>query len=155
MNPYLSSAFHQIRLAIDSVIEMLHALPEAEWNAKPVPGKRSYLELVSHLSLICKADLLILNGASLPEMEAYYENNKPQTLQELKENLTANYNELVKEFSGYSEDELFEVKESYWGVKYTRYEWLLEILGHLYHHRSQFHTYLSMDLKEVKVQLFE
>ncbi len=155
MNNYLSSVFHQIKVAIDSVIGILNQLSEADLQSKPIPDKRSYLELLAHISLICKADLLILNGASITEMNAYYEKNTPETIEEIKKNLIVNYNELVKEFSCYSEEDLFEHKESYWGVKYTRFEWLLEILSHLYHHRSQLHSYISIDLKQIKVQLFE
>lgn len=155
MNNYILSVFHQIKVAIDSVIEIINQFPEAELESKPINNKRSYLELLSHISLLCKADLLILNEASQKEMEIYYERNKPETIEELKEHLLKNFNELVKEFSSYSDEKLFEYTKSYWGVCYSRYEWLLEILSHLYHHRSQLHSYLLIDSKKIKVQLFE
>lgn len=155
MNKYVSSVFHQIKIAVDSVIEIINQLPETDLNSKPIDDKRSYIELLSHISLICKADLLILNEASLIEMQEYYERNTLRTIEEIKKKLILNYNELVEEFSCFSEEELFEYKESYWGVRYTRFEWLLEILSHLYHHRSQLHSYISIDFKEIKFQLFE
>ncbi|OWR27268.1 hypothetical protein CDO73_23800 [Saccharibacillus sp. O23] len=155
MNTYLTPVFHQIKIAIDSVDEMLDQLSDADLESTPINGKRSYAELLSHIALICQADLLISNEATSTEMDLYYASNAPTTIAEIKKSLLANYNELVETFSRYSEEELFEQKKSYWGVEYTRFEWLLEILGHVYHHRGQLHTYISMDRKDVKVQLFE
>lgn len=41
--------------------------------------------------------------------------------------------------------------DSYWEVTYSRYEWLLEIVAHIYHHRGQLHAILvhsyGLDLK--------
>lgn len=155
MNTYVASALHQIRIAIDSVDEMLNQLSETDLESTPIHGKRTYAELLSHIALICQADLLISNEATSTEMQLYYEKNTPTTIAEIKQSLLANYDELVETFSGYSEEELFEQKKSYWGVRYTRFEWLLEILSHVYHHRAQLYAYMSMDLRDVKVQLFE
>ena len=56
----------------------------------------------------------------------------------------------------FNEEELHQEMTSYWGTTYSRYEWLLEIIAHLYHHRGQLHSILvhcyGMDLN---VQLFE
>ena len=42
------------------------------------------------------------------------------------------------------------------GVTYSRYEWSLEIVAHLYHHRGQLHAMLvHCNGKDPKVPLFE
>lgn len=155
MNMYLSSTIHQIRIAMDSVIEMMEQLNETELTTCPISGKRTYQELLAHISLICHADLLIMKEATIEEMNSFYESHSLHRAAEMKEALKRSYQVLVDAFSHYSEAELNEVKTSYWGVSYTRYEWLLEILCHLNHHRSQLHTWMSISGREPKVQLFE
>ncbi|MDX8367074.1 hypothetical protein SLH52_17980 [Cytobacillus sp. IB215665] len=45
---------------------------------------------------------------------------------------------------------------SYWGVTYTRFDWLLEIVAHLYHHRGQLHATLVHYYKQdPNILLFE
>lgn len=61
MNTYLASVLNQIRIAIDSVDDMIGQLSDADLESTPINGKRSYAELLSHLALICQADLLISN----------------------------------------------------------------------------------------------
>lgn len=155
MNPYLISLFHQLNIVVNSIVAITEHLNERELDVRPVEGRRSIRELLTHIALICKADLLILNEATLQEMDHYYNENSPQTLAEIREILVRNYTDLIEEFSKYSEKELHITKKSYWGVTYTRYEWLLEILCHLNHHRGQLHTLITQNLKELNVALFE
>lgn len=155
MNIYLSGVFHQMKVAIDSVIEIMEQLSDSDLDYKPLENKRTIRDLLCHIALICKADYLILNEATQEEMDDFYDRNTKQTIQEFKTALIENYNELVEQFAKYSTDELNEYKQSYWGARYTRYEWLLEILCHLYHHRSQLHTYLTTNNIDLTVALFE
>ncbi|OUS75276.1 hypothetical protein B1748_17440 [Paenibacillus sp. MY03] len=88
-------------------------------------------------------------------MQAFYVRHEFKTIEEIKDNLITNYNQLVEEYSNYTEEKLFEYTQSYWGVRYSRFEWLLQMLGHIYHHRGQLHTYILIDSKGIEVQLFE
>ena len=78
------------------------------------------------------------------------------TKEEIKDALLRNYTFLQERFMQFDEEELHEEMTSYWGTMYSRHEWLLEIVTHLFHHRGQLHSmlvhYYGMDLK---VQLFE
>ncbi|MGQ4667830.1 hypothetical protein ACUIJN_18725 [Metabacillus halosaccharovorans] len=56
----------------------------------------------------------------------------------------------------YTEAELQQRITSFWGVTYTRYEWLLEILATLYHHRGQLHAVLVHYYgKDPRIPMFE
>lgn len=92
-----------------------------------------------HLSLIGEADLLIASGrSSLAEIEAAIDNS---------------FQVLVEAYDKYSDNQLAEELESYWG---TRYEWLLEIVAHIYHHRGQLHAMLVHAYrKDPQIALFE
>ncbi|WMT39666.1 DinB family protein [Paenibacillus sp. D2_2] len=116
MNIYLSGVFHQMKVAIDSVNEIIQQLSEADLDYKPIDNKRTIRELLCHIALICKADYLILNEATQEEMKDYYDKNTKQTINEIKEALIDNYTELVEQFLKYSIDELSEYKQSYWGL---------------------------------------
>ena len=89
-------------------------------------------------------------------MITYYSTVSLTSKIEIKEALLSNYTFMEERFMEFSKEELHEEMTSYWGTTYSRFEWLLEIVAHLYHHRGQLHSILvhcyGMDLK---VQLFE
>ena len=118
-------------------------------------NKRSLGETLSHISVICQADYCIANEASEAVMAEFYSKNDPSSLHDIREALHSNFEFLVRNYSNYSNQELHEVTTSYWGVSYSRYEWLLEILCHVYHHRGQLYSLLSQNIKEPKIVLFE
>ncbi|WP_223067289.1 DinB family protein [Paenibacillus caui] len=156
MNIYCSSALHQIQVAVHTTIEMMDKLKDDDLQKRPTPGKHSIRELLEHISIICKADALIADGASEESMSNFYAHISLKTLNEIKENLANNYQFLVSKYAQFTDEELEQDITSYWGVTYTRYEWLLEIVSHLYHHRGQLHAMLvhccSLD---PRVPLFE
>lgn len=59
---FVQSALHQLKVAIDTSIQMLNQYTENDLKIKPIESKRSLFEMCTHLALICHADLLILNG---------------------------------------------------------------------------------------------
>lgn len=156
MNMYCSSVIHQIEMAILSVVKMIDQLEERDLEIRPTENKHSVGELLSHLAVICKADFLISIGTSKEDMSSFYETAVPKTLQNIKSELLNNFAFLKAEVMKLDEHELLTETTSYWGVTYTRYEWLLEILAHLYHHRGQLHAMLvHCCRKNLNVALFE
>lgn len=97
---------------------------------------------MEHLAVICEADRRIAQEATQVEMEKFYTGVSYKTLTSIKAGLLTNFKALKNEYLDLSEEELKQETTSYWGVTYTRYEWLLEILAHLYHHRGQLHAML-------------
>ncbi|MCQ4088621.1 DinB family protein [Saccharibacillus sp. JS10] len=157
MNLYCSGILHQLHYAIDTVIEMLNTLETADLNRRPTSHKSSVGELFIHLSMLCEADLKIGMGASFEEMEIFYATSKPpNTLPGIEQALRLHYSNLKYAVSLWTEEDLQQVTVSYWGVSYSRYEWLVETLAHFYHHRGQLHAMLVHALgKDPGILLFE
>ncbi|MGV2883523.1 DinB family protein [Paenibacillus taichungensis] len=151
----IQSAFKHIDVAVTSLINLCDQLSEQDLALTPIEGKRPVGELLSHLSVICRADVHISEGASEEEMALFYEENQPNSLSEIKEALIANQMYLYHRYRQFNTEELLQVTDSYWGASYSRLEWLLEIMGHVYHHRGQLHTMLTLTGIEPKVALFE
>lgn len=156
MNHYCRGILHQIEVAISSILEIIGQLDKHDLDYRPTDEKYSIGELLSHISVLCKADYFISNGMSKEEMSHFYETNTPKTLADIRSELLTNFAYLKDEVMNLDECELFKEKTSYWGVTYSRYEWLLEILAHLYHHRGQLHAILvHCRQKNLTVELFE
>lgn len=155
-NIYCKSTLHQIQVAVTSLIEIMDTLKDADLQKRPTLGKHSVGELLNHITTICSADMLISTGTSHEQMQYFYDRATYTSLSEMKVALMNNYYLLEQHYLKMTEDELFTESSSYWGVTYTKYEWLLEILAHLYHHRGQLHAilvhYYGLD---PKVALFE
>ncbi|KAA0766088.1 DinB family protein [Bacillus sp. SH5-2] len=152
---FVQSALYQLKLAIDTSIQMLNQYKEDELKIQPIHSKRSLFEMCAHLSLICHADLLILNGSTEKELRTFYLEHTPKTIAYMQQIMLEGYNLLSKTFLSYSQEELAEVMTAYWGVSYSRFEWLLEILSHFYHHRGQVHILLCEHMKDPCIPLFE
>lgn len=156
MNPYTQGALHHIQVAVSSILQIMEQLEESELSFRPTPDKHSIGELLEHLSLICLADVHIGDGASEPFMAEFYVQHHLNQLHEMQQALHQNYEALRVRYLAYTESELSKNITAYWGVTYTRYEWLLEILAHLYHHRGQLHAILVHTLHhDPKITLFE
>ena len=152
---FVQAALHQLEIAIDSTILMLEQVTYDELQQRPLENKRSLFEMCTHLSLICHADFLILNEASKEELDTFYKQHTPHTLEEVQQKMKEGFQFLAKTFQAYSIAELEEITHSYWGVSYSRFEWLLEIVAHFYHHRGQLHTLLTEHVKDPLMSLFE
>lgn len=153
MEFYAQKTFHQIKFTVNSIIELLSYVETKNLTFCPVEGKRNLGQLCAHLSLICSADLQILQEATMEELERFYFEHEAQTKEEWIIALKQGYEELKNYYS--SLDDLTDETTSYWGTTYSYFEWLLEILVHLQHHRAQLHQYLLLQNGDVKVTLFE
>ncbi|MGE7925525.1 DinB family protein [Viridibacillus arvi] len=164
MNTYLQNTFHQIQFTINSIKALIELIDESDFQIVPIEGKRTVVDLVSHLAIICKADLQIIGQASMEEMNAFYELNTVNSKKEILEQLNEGYEELVCYYESLPDafstatsywGTTFSTATSYWGTTYSQFEWLLEILAHLNHHRAQLHLYITLLGKEPVVMLFE
>ncbi|MBA9027288.1 DinB family protein [Peribacillus huizhouensis] len=156
MNTYCINALNQIKIALTKTVEIMDTLDETDLDYRPTQDKHSIGELLVHIASICKADLLIANGATQDEMSAFYSSVKYGSLSGIKTGLLDNFQILEESYLNYIEAELQQEITSFWGVTYSRYEWLLEILAHIYHHRGQLHAILvHCYAKDLKVLMFE
>ncbi|KGR76371.1 DinB family protein [Ureibacillus sinduriensis] len=157
MNVYSNGIIKQMDLAVDSIIKLIECLSEEELKIKPNEDKWSIGELLSHISVLCKADFLIGAGASEEELDRFYAEAEPEENKTaIIEALIVNYTYLKEGIASMQEEELLRETTSFFGVTHSRYEWLLDTQAHLFHHRGQLHSMMVHVLKrELKVQLFE
>ena len=154
MNP--KNILNQIAVAVNTIVQMIDKLDEIDLQNRPTANKYSVGELLSHIALICEADWRISNEATQSEMEIFYLEVSYESLLSIKEGLLTNFKKLQNNYANLSVEELMEKSTSYWGVTYTRFEWLLEIMAHIYHHRGQLHAILVHCLnKDPKINMFE
>ncbi|MGG3674122.1 hypothetical protein CN923_19525 [Bacillus cereus] len=152
---FVHSALHQLQVAVDTSIQMLNQYNEDDLKIQPIHSKRSLFEMCAHLSLICHADLLILNGITEKELRTFYLEHTPKTITQMQQMMIKGYELLSKTFLSYSNEELAEIMTAYWGISYSRFEWLLEIVAHFYHHRGQIHILLCEHIKDSNIPLFQ
>ncbi|QWU44854.1 MULTISPECIES: DinB family protein [Bacillus] len=152
---FVPSALNQVKIAIDTSIQILSQYTESDLKIKPIESKRSLFEMYKHLSLICHADLLILNGITEKELHTFYIEQTPETITQMQQTMIQGYDLLSKTFLSYSNEELAEIMTAYWGISYSRFEWLLEIVAHFYHHRGQIHILLCEHVKDPNIPLFQ
>lgn len=156
MARYCDQVFHQLEIVAQSAGELISSIEESDWEVRPTDGKFSVGELIGHIAVLCEADLRIANGSSQKEMAAFYRSQTPtsteQALLELKSSLEA----LKNFYLPLDEQQLHKEHSAYWGVSYSRFEWLLETLVHLTHHRAQLHAMAVHSLgKQPNIKLFE
>ncbi|WP_264448886.1 DinB family protein [Bacillus cereus] len=152
---FVQSALHQLKVAVDTSIQILNQYTESDLIIKPIESKRSLFEMYTHLPLIFHADLLVLNGISEKELHTFYIEQTPKTITQMQQMMIKGYELLSKTFLSYSNEELAEIMTAYWGISYSRFEWLLEIVAHFYHHRGQIHILLCEHIKDPNIPLFQ
>jgi len=150
----IESAFKHIDTAVSSLVDICDQLSEEDLDLTPIEGKRSIRELLSHLALVCRADLYISEGSSEEEMTQFYQENCVCSVNQIKDSFIEDRNFLYQRYMQFTTEELLHVTTSYWGASYSRLEWLLEMMGHMYHHRGQLYTMLTLTGREPKTAMF-
>lgn len=152
---YVKKVIHQIEIAVESIQDMITHMGEEHLSWRPQPNKRTLGELADHLACVCEADLLISMEASEQEMSEYYAAVRMDSSEGRIARLKEGFEKLKQAYMQLGEEELREYTTSYWGVCYSRFEWLLQIFAHLVHHRGQLAAYLSQLSPELSFRLFE
>ncbi len=156
MNPYCAGCLHQIEVALQKTLDIMQFLKDEDLSFRPTPGKMSIQELLAHIATICKTDYYISLGYSEKEMTDIYEEIQLASLEKMKTEMKTSFAMLKQAYEHYTDEELQQSVTSYWGVSYTRFEWLVEITAHIYHHRGQLHTVLTHCYgKDYNLVLFE
>lgn len=156
MNPYCAGCLHQIEVALQKTVEIMQQLKTEELSLRPTPNKMSVSELLQHIATICRTDYYISLGYSQEQMETIYQEIKLSSLEEMEAEMKASFAFLSEAYEQYSEEELHQPVISYWGTSYSRFEWLAEMVAHIYHHRGQLHAVLTHCYgKKYNLVLFE
>ena len=128
-----------------SVLRLFSLMPEEKLEWRPVESMRTLLEVANHLAQIPSVDLAILNGAphaEVQELERALFKTSPAGLGPLWE---GGLERLEQFYIALSPGEYAGgIGRAFYGHEATYPEWLLEIITHGYHHRSQLFTYLKI-----------
>ncbi len=151
---YIENVIHQLSLCVKSVLEMIDLINEEDLKFRPVEDKKSIGELVQHLCELIGADMEIMSGVSQEMMVNYYTEVECKSLVDMKRLLQKNFHELKEFYFNMKENDLVEKTTSYWGLQYSKFEWLLEILVHFTHHRAQLHMLLVQKKGDINIALF-
>lgn len=133
---------------------MIDLINEEDLKFRPVEDKKSIGELVQHLCELIGADMEIMSGVSQEMMVNYYTEVECKSLVDMKRLLQKNFHELKEFYFNMKENDLVEKTTSYWGLQYSKFEWLLEILVHFTHHRAQLHMLLVQKKGDINIALF-
>lgn len=136
----------ELELCVRTVETLLTKVAEEEWSYRPAENMRSLFELVHHLISIPITDLAILQERSQEEVveveERYVHLKNPD---DIAVQYRSNYEVLRNYMLGLTEDELLHkaTKAFYLEHSTLQIKWLIEIVTHSYHHRSQLYNYLK------------
>ncbi|GEK35136.1 DinB family protein [Kurthia sibirica] len=145
----------QLIMLKQSITVLLENVTEETMYNRPIPHKRSILELINHISCIPAADVLLSQSVSHQEIDAYYHQNWRISLPDIVNKFQCNMDSMIHYFQTQSVLELEKNSTSYWGAVHSQKGWALQIIEHLVHHRAQLHMYLDFSGTLKKIQLFD
>ncbi|UHA73545.1 DinB family protein [Paenibacillus sp. 481] len=143
----------EIDLAVRTSEALLARITPEEWEYRPADNMRTLLELAHHLVSIPASDLAILQEKSQAEVEQVEMSvSGMRDPQELAARFRANYEQLRVYMLSLSEDELLNKSSKAFYLEHgmVQIKWLIEIVTHSFHHRSQLYNYLKQSGHELQ-----
>ena len=136
---------HQLNAVTQSVSDLFHLTPIHRLDYRPAKAVRSLLELGNHFAAVPLVDLAILQGNPHQVTETIEDTLHGAGPRDWIEIFERGARAVVEYFERLSEEE-FETRftRAHYGTANIQCVWLLELLGHIYHHRGQFYAYLRM-----------
>lgn len=136
----------ELELAVRTSEALITRIKPEEWSYRPQENMRTLLQLAHHLISVPASDLAILQ--QMPQQEVAEIENSVQAItdpQQLAERIRLNYQTLRQYMMSLSEEELLHksTKAFYLEHGTVQVKWLIEIVTHMFHHRSQLYNYLK------------
>ncbi|TDL98251.1 DinB family protein [Macrococcus brunensis] len=153
----MNEIMNQISWQIESLKQLFRRVSFFSMEQEIYPGGRTCQELLNHIVLLPEADYRLSQGASKEEIDQFthYWQKELTSTEMLEARLDLSFSILKDAYKELEPEELMVKTTSYWGAKYNQKEWLLVILTHLSHHRSQLYTFLKTEGEQIDVKLFE
>ena len=142
----------ELELAVRTSGSLIEKIQPEEWSYQPQENMRTLLQLVHHLVSIPTSDLAIMQELSEPEV-AQAENQVSDVTNpaELAKQFQRNYEALHSYMMSLSEEDLLNksTKAFYADHGMVQIKWLIEVVTHTFHHRSQLYNYLKQSGHEL------
>ncbi len=158
MQQSLNPIFSQLKFQVESIKELMHCVSFFSMEQEIYPGGRTCLQLLHHLVLIPDADYKLAQGATAEEISQFYFywEKELTTVEMLEARMDLSFSILEDAYKDLEQEDLDARSTSYWGTTYSQTEWLLMILAHLSHHRSQLFSFLKVEGEHLNsIKLFE
>ncbi|MBU9711704.1 DinB family protein [Evansella tamaricis] len=146
--------WEELELIVRTTENLIKKVAPDDWSYRPRENMRSLLEIAQHLVAIPSVDLLILQEGKEEEVKKLEtEIAKATDADSLIRWMTEGLNDLKEYMNGLSEDEFIhkKTKPFYLDHGTEQAKWLVEIVTHTMHHRSQLFTYLKQTGYEVSM----
>ncbi|MBA4493860.1 DinB family protein [Paenactinomyces guangxiensis] len=137
--------FHELSVLVRTTRQLLSKIDGDHWTFRPHPSMRTLHELAEHLVQIPAVDLAILqekDQRSVQQLEAELSSDNKEGLIAV---LETGQQQLREYMESLDEQSFFEKRTTafYAQESSTQAKWLLEIVTHMAHHRSQLFNYLK------------
>ena len=137
---------------INKTMKLMDKVKKEDFDDRLAPNMRTIGEIISHLAAVPGSDLLIMQEKSQEDVMNYEKQLQGiNDTEALKEAMVSGYKDLtmyMESLSVYAF--LNEVTKAFYADEgYTQARWLLEVITHVYHHRSQLYTYMKAKGYEV------
>lgn len=146
--------YKELDLAVRTTRGLLSKIKSDQWEYRPRENMRTLQELAHHLVLVPITDLAILQEKSQEEVAQYYrEIEHLRDGEELGRLMEKGSAALKAYMDGLSEEDFLHKKTTAFYMEYgtEQAKWLIEIVTHIFHHRSQLFTYLKQLGHEVNM----
>jgi len=147
--------FQELELAIRTTKSLLMKIQPGQWDYRPHENMRSLLELCNHLAEVPSVDLAIMQEKTADEVKKIENGLTSSDPQKLCNVMDAGYQALHDYLATLSESDFMEkITTPFYGDHgFTQAKWLIEVVTHVFHHRSQLFTYLKQ--LNVSVNMFD
>ena len=143
----------ELELGVRTSEALIKRIKPEEWTYQPQDNMRTLLQLVHHIVSIPASDLAILKEATQQEVEKV-ENSVAELSdpEQLANRLRSNFEILKQYMVSLTEDELLNKSTQAFYLEHgaVQSKWLIEIVTHLFHHRSQLYNYLKQQGHELQ-----
>jgi uncharacterized damage-inducible protein DinB len=137
--------FQELDLMVRTTAALIEKIDEKDWHYQPQNSMRTLLEVVNHLVQIPMVDLAIIQEQDEISIRKLEQELHTKHTAELLHILYSGRDKLKAYMSGLSDEDFVHKTgkpfHSQEGIPHSK--WLIEILTHLSHHRSQCFEYFK------------
>ena len=72
MTDWERALIRHVSVGVKTSKVLFEKIEAQDWDAQPIPGKRTVGEVAVHLAVLLEADLMIAEGATAEAMQAFY-----------------------------------------------------------------------------------
>ncbi len=135
----------RLRAVAETCTDLLAACPRHRLDFRPGPGVRSLHELADHFAAVPLVDLAVLQGNPKQVAGAIEDALHGAGPDDWVDVFARGVRAVRDYFAGLTEEE-FESRSTraHYGTARPQCVWLVELIGHLFHHRGQLYAWLRL-----------